>query len=144
MSPNRLRTQQPLPQNTAPKTSKPQAASKKAAQPAEQHPQPRTGNGIVSDFEDFAKLEASTGRPTAPPAPKWHELAPEVRDAIPNLVVSMLVYAKNPADRWININGSRKTEGQEISSGLKLEQITPDGAILSYRGQRFFKRVVGD
>jgi hypothetical protein len=117
---------------------------KKPAVSVEQPLQPWAGGGIISDLQDFTKLEASSRKPAAPPVPKWHELAPEVRDAIPNLVVSMLIYSHKTEERWININGSKRREGQEISSGLKLEQITPDGAIFNYRGQHFFKSVVGD
>ena len=128
-----------------PKTSKSQAeALKKKVGPVEQPTQPRTGDGIVSDLKDFAKLEASTSKPAGPAVPKWHELAPEIRDAIPNLIVSMLIFSQSPEDRWININGSKRREGQEISPGLKLEYITPDGAVFSYRGQRFFKGIIGD
>jgi hypothetical protein len=128
----------------SPKGSKSPAALKKQAGSAEQSPQARTGSGIVSDLEDFTKLEASSSKPSTPAVPKWHELTSETRDAIPNLIVSMLIYSQNPENRWININGSKKREGQEISAGLRLEQITPDGAVFNYRGQRFFKGIVGD
>ena len=33
-------------------------------------------------------------------------------------------------------------EGQEVSSGLKVEQITPNGAILKFQGHRFRKGVL--
>ena len=124
------------------KTTKP-PGMKKPAETGGQRLQGRTGDGILSDLQDFAKLEESSSQP-ASAIPKWHELAPEIRSAIPNLAVSMLIYSKSPESRWININGSKKQEGQEIAPGLKVEQIMPDGAILNYRGQRFFKRVVGD
>jgi hypothetical protein len=127
------------------KTAKSQPSAKRQTGSVEPPHQSRSGNEIVSDLEDLTKLqERSSSKAAAPPAPRWHELAPAIRDAIPNLVVSMLIYAQKPEDRWININGVKRREGQEISSGLKLEQITPDGAIFSYRGQRFFKGVVGD
>jgi hypothetical protein len=56
----------------------------------------------------------------------------------------MLIYSKKPDQRWININGSKRREGDEISAGLKLEEITPDGAIFSYLGTRFYKGVIGN
>ena len=101
--------------------------------------QSRAGSGIVADLQGLPK-------PAALPEPKWHKLAPQVKNAIPNMSVSMLVYSRKPEERWININikGAKRREGQEISSGLKLEEITPDGAIFSYMGQRFYKGVVGD
>ena len=101
--------------------------------------QSRAGSGIVADLQGLPK-------PAALPEPKWRKLAPQVKDAIPNMSVSMLVYSRKPEERWININikGAKRREGQEISSGLKVEEITPDGAIFSYMGQRFYKGVVGD
>jgi general secretion pathway protein B len=80
----------------------------------------------------------------ARPAPRLQELPPNVRDSIPNLHVSMLIYSGKAENRWININGSKQREGQEVAPGLKLEQITPSGAVFSYRGQRFYKGVIGD
>jgi hypothetical protein len=99
--------------------------------------QSRAGSGIVADLQGLPE-------PAARPEPKWHKLAPQGKNAIPNMSVSMLVYSRKPEERWININGAKRREGQEISSGLKVEEITPDGAIFSYMGQRFYKGVVGD
>jgi general secretion pathway protein B len=126
------------------KVSKQPADLKKTPGSVEQPPQTRASDGIVSDLQDFAKLEEPAGAPPVSAIPKWHELTSEIRDAIPNLFISILIYSQSPENRWINLNGSKKLEGQEIAAGLKLERITPDGAIFNYRGQRFFKRVVGD
>lgn len=127
------------------KTSKSQTAATKPRADVQRPSQQRATGGIVSDLQDFAKLETPpSATPNAPVDPKWYELTPDVRDTIPEINVSMLVYSKNPAERWININGSKKKEGQEISSGLKVIQITQNGAIFSYHGQRFFKGIIGD
>jgi len=100
------------------------------------------GSGIISDIEPLAELDASSGKPAS--VLKWHQLGPQIRDSLPNMSFSMLIYSKQADQRWININGSKRREGEEISSGLKLEEITRDGAIFSFRGHRFFKSVVGD
>jgi hypothetical protein len=113
------------------------AAVKNPSARFEQSLQPGAGSGIVADLQCLSK-------PAARPEPKWRELAPQVRDAIPNISISMLVYSRKPEERRININGVKRKEGQEVSSGLKVEEITPDGAIFSYMGQRFYKGVVGD
>ena len=119
------------------KTAKAETIVKNPSARSEQSLQPGAGSEIVADLQGLSK-------PAARPEPKWHELAPQVKDAIPNMSVSMLVYSRKPAERWINVNGAKRKEGQEISSGLKVEEITPDGAIFSYMGQRFYKGVVGD
>jgi hypothetical protein len=132
-------------QGLAPKTAKSQTAAIKPPVEAQQPLQQRAAGGIVSDLQDFAKLEtSSSSKPDVPAVPKWYELTPEIRDAIPEIRVSMLVYSLKPEERWINVNGSKKKEGQEVSPGLKLMQINQNGAIFSYNGQRFFKAIMGD
>jgi general secretion pathway protein B len=115
--------------------------SKKMAH-ANQPARPAASSGIISDVQPLAELSQSSGKSST--LLRWHELVPKIRDSIPNLSFSMLIYSKQPEQRWININGSKRREGDEISSGLKLEEITPDGAVFTYQGQRFFKSVVGD
>jgi hypothetical protein len=126
------------------KTAKLEAAPKNQATRVEQPQRPASASEVISDMKPITELGASSSKPAALQEPKWHELAPQVRDALPNLSFSMLVYAKKPEGRWININGSKRREGEEIASGLKLEEITPEGAIFSYQGHRFYKGVVGD
>jgi hypothetical protein len=126
------------------KTAKLEPAPKSQTVRVEQPQRPAAGSGIISDIEPLAELGASSGKPAAPGEQRWHELAPQIRDALPNLSVSMLIFSKKSADRWININGSKRREGEEISAGLKVEEITPEGAIFSYQGHRFYKGVVGN
>ena len=52
----------------------------------------------------------------------------------------MLVYSERAGEGMVFINGRKYTEGQTVEGGLTLEAITPDGAILSYEGQRFLLR----
>jgi hypothetical protein len=126
------------------KTADLEGAGKNQAVRVEQPLRPAAGSGIMSDIQPLTELGESSGKPAALPTPKWHELPPQIRDALPNLSVSMLIYSRKPEDRWININGFKRREGEEISAGLKLEEITPDGAVFSYQGHRFYKGVVGN
>jgi hypothetical protein len=123
------------------KTANLEAEVKKHAKAIE--PRPAAGSGIISDIQPLAELGASS-KSAAHREPKWRDLAPQIRDTLPHLSFSMLIYSIKPENRWININGTKRREGEEISAGLKLEEITPDGAILSYQGHRFFKAVIGD
>lgn len=125
------------------KTAKLKAFPEKPAVQVEQPMRPAARKEILSDIRGLAELGASSDKP-ALRVPRFRELAPQIRDAIPNISVSMLVYSKQPGNRFIYINGSKKREGDEISPGLKLEQITPDGAIFSYQGRRFYKGVLGE
>lgn len=56
---------------------------------------------------------------------------------VPQLNLDLLVYNDKPAVRFVVINGRKYREGAQLTEGPTLESITPDGAILASRGQRF-------
>jgi general secretion pathway protein B len=56
---------------------------------------------------------------------------------LPPLAVDLHIFADDPAKRAVFINGRRYTQGATIAEGPKVEQITREGAVLSYRGRRF-------
>ncbi len=66
---------------------------------------------------DFASVAAATG--------------------LPELTVDLHVFTADPAKRAVFINGRRYTQGARIAEGPLVEEITPEGAMLSYRGRRF-------
>ncbi len=107
--------------------------------------------GIAGSKELIMDLQALTGgepqtetATVSRKALRYHELSSQVRGAMPKLSISMLLYSKKSGDRWINVNGTKMREGQEVSAGLKVEEITPEGAVFTYQGQRFYKAVMGD
>ncbi|MCE5241694.1 MAG: general secretion pathway protein GspB [Syntrophobacteraceae bacterium] len=81
-------------------------------------------------------------RASSPPpkVPEYEDLPPKTRGEIPFMSFSMFVYSDNPGNRLVGIKGRVVREGQELAPGLKVESIRPDGAILNYNGQRFYKR----
>jgi general secretion pathway protein B len=107
---------------------------------------PVTGSKeLVSDLKSLTASEKPAGKAAGSgTTARVQDLPSPVRDSLPRLSVSMLIYSAKPGDRFININGSRTREGQEVSAGLKVEEITPDGAVFSYQGMRFYKPVMGD
>lgn len=56
---------------------------------------------------------------------------------LPPLSVDLHVFAEDPAKRAVFINGRRYTQGATIAEGPTVDQITREGAVLSYRGRRF-------
>lgn len=68
---------------------------------------------------------------------KLNELPQPVRDGLPDLSMSLHFYNIDPTSRLINVSGKTMKEGQELSSGLRLEQITPEGAVFSFKNYRF-------
>jgi general secretion pathway protein B len=70
------------------------------------------------------------------PISYW-ELPQGVRDNLPEIKITVLVYAEEPDDRFVLTNGQRLAEKDELQSGLVLDEIRRDGAIFLYRKYRF-------
>ena len=58
----------------------------------------------------------------------------------PRVAVSGGVYSQNPAQRMLIVGGQVFNEGSEIAPGVRLEQVQPHHAVLSWRGQRYAVR----
>ncbi len=70
-----------------------------------------------------------------PPAADTSAAAPAA--GLPELIVDLHIFAADPGKRAVFINGRRYTQGARIAEGPMVEEITSDGAVLSYRGRRF-------
>jgi general secretion pathway protein B len=57
---------------------------------------------------------------------------------LPALRIDLHVYATNPQERFVLINMHRLHEGDTLPEGGRVESITPEGAIVSFRGSKFF------
>jgi general secretion pathway protein B len=56
---------------------------------------------------------------------------------LPVFNVSGHAYSPEPGSRVARINDQILQEGQSLAPGLKVEEITPGGIVLSYQGYRF-------
>lgn len=61
-----------------------------------------------------------------------------VRGGLPDLRISVLVFAEQAENRFVLVNGERMREGEELPNGLLLEEIRRDRAIFNYRNYRFY------
>ena len=68
---------------------------------------------------------------------RLRELPEQLRRTLPGFSISAFLYSATPASRMVRINGMMLREGEELSPGLKLEEITPEGVIMSSRAYRF-------
>ena len=69
------------------------------------------------------------------------ELPVAIQQELPSMSVSVHAYSGKPAERLVDINGHLLREGEDVAPGLRLEQITPEGMILSYKGYTFSRGV---
>jgi general secretion pathway protein B len=128
-----------------------------APAPSEMAPQPKPELPARAKPEtDGPPREADAAAPRRTPAPpvdtaadaagvptviSMAELPPSVRQELPAMTISVHAYSDNPAARLVGINNRILREGDSVVTGLKLEQITPDGMIFGYKGYRFSRGV---
>lgn len=114
-------------ENGAANENTPEARTGQNVQP------PPTGQPVASDPRQGA------ARPLTPhvaePVSYW-ELPQNVRDDMPEFNISVMVFAEEPADRFMLINGIRLKEKESLDS-VELEEIRRNGAVFRYRNYRF-------
>jgi hypothetical protein len=71
----------------------------------------------------------------------FNELPQAIQQEIPSLPISMHSYTSNPKDRLVMIGDKLLRQGEFLAPGLRLEQITSDGVVLSYKKYRFQRGV---
>jgi hypothetical protein len=67
--------------------------------------------------------------------PYLNELPASLKNALPPIRITSHLYRGD--SRLVSINGKIMSEGVNMGDGLFLDDITPEGVILSFRGHRF-------
>ena len=66
-----------------------------------------------------------------------YELPSSIQQNLPAFSITAHIHTGDPASGMVKVNGQMMREGQELSPGLKLEEIIPDGVIFRYQNYRF-------
>jgi general secretion pathway protein B len=122
--------------------SEPQPGGDEARQ---SEPASNTGGADVVFEPPQAGQPGADSEVTASPEPQraasepitYWELPQGVRDSLPELRISVLVYAEQPQDRFLLMSGQRMVEKDEYEGGVVLDEIRRDGAVFLYRKYRF-------
>ena len=140
---------QPAPAQAAPLTSAAAAPTvstpvANAAQAQGLPPAPVATGTADTNAEDLAPatepaplLGSHVKRGTAEGVPLYQDAAVVPGTHIPQLRLDLHVYAARPEERFVMINMKKLREGDTLPEGVRVESITPEGAILSYSGSRF-------
>ncbi|HEX4911396.1 MAG TPA: general secretion pathway protein GspB [Permianibacter sp.] len=71
------------------------------------------------------------------PPPNVNALPVDIRQQLPLLTMNSHIYANNARDSFVMINGVSLNPGDEVSAGVRLIAVVPEGAVLAFNGQRF-------
>ena len=122
---DRLRESRPPPQPTVRDEEPSGAASQPARAAAPAEPDPGPGAGVVD----------TASSPQALPTLTEIRLNDGVQ--LPDMNLDIHVYGESAADRFVFIDMKKLQEGDTLETGASLEEITPGGVIMNYRGTRF-------
>ncbi|GMW08080.1 MAG: hypothetical protein AMXMBFR8_28760 [Nevskiales bacterium] len=103
---------------TPPRTDASQAVPDPAVAPVTEPSAPQPGT-VTDALPTAGQLMASGAVPTRP------------------LHLDIHVFSDTPAERFVFVNMRKYTEGAQLAEGPQVEEITPEGVVLSENGQRF-------
>ncbi len=95
--------------------------------------------------EDYAPAEepAASGfgghvrTATASGVPLYQDLSSTPGTQLPQLRLDLHVFAARPEERFVMVNMHKLREGDTLPEGVRVDSITPEGAVMSYNGTRF-------
>lgn len=96
---------------------------------------------VPSSQDGDATVPAEVPVPTTPrqasTLPTIFEVRANGTVDLPDLHLDIHVYSDAPEDRFVFINMSKQREDSQLAEGPVVEEITPEGVVLGYRGTSF-------
>ena len=100
-----------------------------------------SGSNQIAPGASSSRVPAAVDRPeNTPHVPDpigYWELPDAIRTQVPEIKFTVLVYADDPDDRFVLINGQRYGEGDTVGAGPVVKEIRRDGVVFSYRLYQF-------
>jgi general secretion pathway protein B len=142
---------QAVPQTTDTLTSTAPAAEKRSP-PALEEPASAGGEVVIlpetaqtrnlelsylPDEEPDTSADDMTAPREEPQLQNWFDLPQAFRNNLDLPRLDVHVYSENPQGRFIMVDLKKYREGQTLPNGMVLEEILPDGMVMSYQGERF-------
>lgn len=118
-----------------PRSDQAEASSETVVSAVPVKPAPETATQALARVA-ARKQPSPVEQVTSEPISFW-AIPQALRDGMPEIRITVLVYAQMPEDRFVLINGQRLKEKDELASGVVLDEIRRDGAVFKYRKYRF-------
>jgi len=100
-----------------------------------------TDTNVAASAPTVKKSVESAKLPQQQKAIPLAELPLTIQQEIPVMTIQLHSFSSKPENSIVSINSRMMKEGEVLTPGLKLEQITQDGVIFSYKGYQFSKRM---
>jgi general secretion pathway protein B len=129
----------PSPFATAPRRSTVRDLSQEARVEPPRAPVPQ----LITAPQESAPTVATAAPPPMPaesanePIKFLRAMPAEFQRELPDLRVTIHIYAPRPADRILYINDRQYHVGDQVRDGVVVEAIVEDGVVLRFHGQRF-------
>ncbi len=88
-------------------------------------------DSAAADGSGSVVRESSSGLPT------YQDAAAMPGADLPQLQLDLHVYSDKPDQRFVFLNMVKLHEGESLPQGVRVDAITPEGVILSFRGTKF-------
>ncbi len=120
----------------APKAVRHKEKKEKAA--AEAKPAKKSKHALADTVPAMAAAVPEAEAPPRKGVVNLSELPSSVQRTLPKVAISGYInHSADPAERMVGVGDSLLREGDETSSGLKLEKIADTNAVFSFKGHRF-------
>jgi len=113
-----------------------QLAAARQNAPRRQVPEPEAAEAQVMEPPSL-RTPATSQAASSLALPTIHEVVANGTIALPELHVDIHVYSETPGDRFVFINMNKHKEGTRLSEGPLVEEITPQGVVLTQNGTSF-------
>jgi general secretion pathway protein B len=100
-------------------------------------PEPVNNEAPVSPAAQAAATQRAPAESRATEPISYWELPQGIRDNLPELRITVLVYSESPQDRFVLVGGQRLVEKDQYQEGVVLEEIRREGAVFLFRNYRF-------
>lgn len=130
-------TPPPAPVNPPAMAPQPPVAAQNPATPDDDAPAVEPPRGAAGAVQGNAQSGVQATGGNSGELPTYQQAATAPGANLPELALNLHSYSANPADRFIFLNMMKLREGQATPQGVRVETITPDGAVLSWQGSKF-------
>lgn len=103
----------------------------------------RFASALAQSTDGASRSVASVTTHNAP-AQDIGTLDVTIQRQLPKLRFEAHVYATQPAQRWVKVNGKSLQEGQWITADVRLREITPQYVLLEFGQQLFSMRALSE